>query len=120
MNLHRADPVRNDAAGVGVEGRGRNIGVPQIVAGERNKAVEARGLAGGHDVAGQVAATRCLRRAAVTTIAVAAAISGGMGDAGTGCEHQREGEERKEDREKTSGLSRGSASYNDCARPESD
>ena len=44
-------------AGIRIDRRGRNIRVPQIVAGERNEAVETRGLADRHSAAGEIAAT---------------------------------------------------------------
>ena len=80
-------------AGIRVDGRGRNVGIPQAAAGERNKTVETRGLTSRHDVAGEVAAAG----AAAT---VAAIISGGMRYAGTG----RQQSQRQECGEKSTSF----------------
>ncbi len=48
-----ADEI-DDGGRVGIDGRGRNIFVPQAIGWEREEAVEAGGLAGGHGAAGGV------------------------------------------------------------------
>ena len=80
MHVHGADPVRDDRAGIRIDRCGRNVGVPKIAAGERQKAVETCRLSGGHPVAGEIAATSSPAiPAASTATAAVTAVAGLIG-----------------------------------------